>query len=191
MNDDKKILAVVLGAIMGFGAVSAISRNFYKEEDEKPKVEQELSEGTYEDYTYSVCFSADCLKLSVSEALGGQKVEMDIYPANYSPNYSSSDMPLRLSFYIEPTLDKTMEEFDGLYLHVRDLEDGMLNCECNHNRVMEVSLTECFFNSVEWNDNKFCFSRDFVIDFIIPPEYNAQIEFFEDKPLYVTRTLKR
>lgn len=44
MNDGKKILAVVLGAIMGFGAVSVISRNFYKEEDEKPKVEQELPE---------------------------------------------------------------------------------------------------------------------------------------------------
>lgn len=186
MNDGKKILAVVLGAIMGFGAVSVISRNFYKEEDEKPKVEQELPEGTYEDYTYSVSFSKGCLNLSVSEALGEQKVEMDIFPENYSSN----DMPLRLSFYIEPTLDKTLEEFDGLYLNIQGFEDGMLNCVCNHDRVMEVSLSEGFFNSVEWNDNKFCFSRDFVVAFNIPPETNAQIEFFEDKPLYVTRTLK-
>lgn len=42
MNDGKKILAVILGAIFGFGAVAAITRNFSKEEEPEKEIEQEV-----------------------------------------------------------------------------------------------------------------------------------------------------
>lgn len=42
MGDGKKILAVILGAVFGFGAVTAITRNFSNSEEPEKEIEQEL-----------------------------------------------------------------------------------------------------------------------------------------------------